>query len=250
MARQEASSGLPRPLRAPVSLLGKVPGAGTVGRAAGGALDAVGRVSPRGRRLAVYTGAGVLGVAGVVEWPVALTGAAVAWLTQARQREQGIEGTGGTAAEAAGEAGAGGAARPERRPRGPEARRTTAGAMKSAAGGGIEARRSTAAARRPATGATRSAAGDQDRSGTGDTSRDERSPGTGRSGAGDTSRDERPSGTGKSGTGAARSAARSARAARSAAGHAAGNPAGRLTSRAGRVRMASGTSRPAHGHDR
>ncbi|MFE2265037.1 hypothetical protein [Streptomyces griseosporeus] len=232
MARQEASSGLPRPLRTPVSLLGKVPGAGTVGRAAGGALDAVGRVSPRGRRLAVYTGAGVLGVAGVVEWPVALTGAAVAWLTQARQREQGGEGTGGTTAEAAGEAGPGSAVHPERRSRGPEARRTTAGAMKSAAGGGIEARRSTAAARRPATGAARSAAGDDDRPGSADTAGDERSPGTGRSG-----------------TGAARSAARSARAARSATGHAAGNPAGRLTSRAGRVRMASGTSRPAHGHD-
>lgn len=238
MARQEASSGLPRPLRAPVSLLGKVPGAGTVGRAAGGALDAVGRVSPRGRRLAVYTGAGVLGVAGVVEWPVALTGAAVAWLTQARQREHGTEATGGTAAEAADEPGAGSAARtsareavgPERRSRGPEARRTTAGAMKSAAGGGIEARRSTAAARRPATGAPRRAAGDEDR-------------------PGDTAGDERSSGTAKSGTGAARSAARSARAAKSATGHAAGNPAGRLTSRAGRVRMASGTSRPAHDHD-
>lgn len=238
MAGQEASSGLPRPLRAPVSLLGKVPGAGTVGRAAGGALDAVGRVSPRGRRLAVYTGAGVLGAAGVVEWPVALTGAAVAWLTQARQREHGTEATGVTAAEAADEPGAGNAARtasgreaagPERRTRGPEARRTTAGAMKSAAGGGIEARRSTAAARRPATGAPRRAAGDEDR-------------------PADTAGDGRSSGTGKSGTGAARSAARSARAARSATGHA-GNPAGRLTSRAGRVRMASGTSRPAHDHD-
>ncbi|MFF9624354.1 hypothetical protein [Streptomyces griseosporeus] len=238
MARQEASSGLPRPLRAPVSLLGKVPGAGTVGRAAGGALDAVGRVSPRGRRLAVYTGAGVLGVAGVVEWPVALTGAAVAWLTQARQREQGTEATAGTAVEAAGEPGAGSMARPasareaagpERRTRGPEARRTTAGAMKSAAGGGIEARRSTAAARKPATGAPRRAAGAEDR-------------------PADTAGDERSSGTAKSGTGAARSAARSARAARSATGHA-GNPAGRLTSRAGRVRMASGTSRPAHDHD-
>ncbi|WP_435807582.1 hypothetical protein [Streptomyces canus] len=54
---------------------------------AGGALDRVGAVSPRGRRLAVYAGAGVLGVAGVVEWPVAVTGAAVAWLTQPRPGE-------------------------------------------------------------------------------------------------------------------------------------------------------------------
>ncbi|MFF1722267.1 hypothetical protein [Streptomyces sviceus] len=78
------AQGLPQPLRAAVSVLGKVPGAGTVGRLAGGTLDRVGAVSPRGRRLAVYAGAGVLGVAGLVEWPVAVTGAAVAWLTQRR----------------------------------------------------------------------------------------------------------------------------------------------------------------------
>ncbi|MDQ0760667.1 hypothetical protein QF027_003302 [Streptomyces canus] len=81
------AQGLPQPLRAAVSVLGRVPGAGTVGRVAGGALDRVGAVSPRGRRLAVYAGAGVLGVAGVVEWPVAVTGAAVAWLTQPRPGE-------------------------------------------------------------------------------------------------------------------------------------------------------------------
>jgi hypothetical protein len=80
--------GLPQPLRAAASVLGRVPGAGTVGRVAGGALDRVGAVSPRGRRLAVYAGAGVLGVAGIVEWPVAVTGAAVAWLTQPRPGEK------------------------------------------------------------------------------------------------------------------------------------------------------------------
>ncbi|MFG2726518.1 hypothetical protein [Streptomyces canus] len=62
---------------------------------AGGALDRVGAVSPRGRRLAVYAGAGVLGVAGVVEWPVAVTGAAVAWLTQPRPGERGEHGESG-----------------------------------------------------------------------------------------------------------------------------------------------------------
>ncbi|MET7732631.1 hypothetical protein ABZT02_14830 [Streptomyces sp. NPDC005402] len=82
------SQGLPQPLRAAVSVLGKVPGAGTVGRVAEGALDRVGAVSPRGRRLAVYAGAGVLGVAGLVEWPIAVTGAAVAWLTQPRPGER------------------------------------------------------------------------------------------------------------------------------------------------------------------
>ncbi|MEU1480471.1 hypothetical protein [Streptomyces sp. NPDC005760] len=83
-----STQGLPQPLRAAVSVLGKVPGAGTVGRVAEGALDRVGAVSPRGRRLAVYAGAGVLGVAGIVEWPVAVTGAAVAWLTQPRPGER------------------------------------------------------------------------------------------------------------------------------------------------------------------
>ncbi|MCW8381293.1 hypothetical protein NA749_031105 [Streptomyces justiciae] len=63
-------------------------GVAVVGRAAGEVLDRVGAVSPRGRRIAVYTGAGVLGVAGVVEWPVAITGAAVAWLTQPRSPER------------------------------------------------------------------------------------------------------------------------------------------------------------------
>jgi hypothetical protein len=87
MAEQKSTQELPQPLRAAASVLRKVPGAGTVGRVAEGALDKVEAVSPRGRRMAVYTGAGVLGVAGVVEWPVALTGAAVAWLTQPRPAE-------------------------------------------------------------------------------------------------------------------------------------------------------------------
>ncbi|WP_435860749.1 hypothetical protein [Streptomyces spiralis] len=84
MAEQKSSSILTAPLHGAASVLRRVPGAGLVGRAAQGTLEKVGAVSPRGRRIAVYTGAGVLGVAGVVEWPVALTGAAVAWLTQPR----------------------------------------------------------------------------------------------------------------------------------------------------------------------
>ncbi|MGW7525807.1 hypothetical protein [Streptomyces sp. NPDC054783] len=84
MAEQKSSSAFTAPLRGAASVLRRVPGAGMVGRAAEGTLDKVGAVSPRGRRIAVYAGAGVLGAAGVVEWPVALTGAAVAWLTQPR----------------------------------------------------------------------------------------------------------------------------------------------------------------------
>ncbi|MEV5433659.1 hypothetical protein [Streptomyces sp. NPDC052701] len=81
---KERPSDLPQPLRAVASGLRHVPGAGQVGKMADNALDRIGAVSPRGRRMAVYAGAGLLGVAGVVEWPVAVTGAAVAWLTQPR----------------------------------------------------------------------------------------------------------------------------------------------------------------------
>ncbi|KOV89498.1 hypothetical protein [Streptomyces sp. NRRL B-3648] len=91
MAEQK-SSALTAPLRGAASVLRRVPGAGTVTRAAEETLDKVGAVSPRGRRMAVYAGAGLLGAAGVVEWPVALTGAAVAWLTQPRPAEAGDAG--------------------------------------------------------------------------------------------------------------------------------------------------------------
>jgi hypothetical protein len=105
MARQErrpSAATLPQPLRGAASVVRRVPGAGLVGRAAEEALDKVGAVSPRGRRLAVYAGAGVLGVAGVVEWPVAITGAAVAWLTQPRPEERGQLEDGGAAGAGAG----------------------------------------------------------------------------------------------------------------------------------------------------
>ncbi|MBT2418888.1 hypothetical protein J7F01_26630 [Streptomyces sp. ISL-22] len=86
-----SSSDLPQPLRTIGAGLRRLPGAGQVTKVADSALDRIGAVSPRGRRMAVYTGAGVLGVAGVVEWPVALTGVAVAWLTQPH-RHQGAQG--------------------------------------------------------------------------------------------------------------------------------------------------------------
>jgi hypothetical protein len=94
------SSDLPQPLRAVASGLRHLPGAEQVGKVATDTLDRIGAVSPRGRRMAVYAGAGVLGVAGVVEWPVALTGAAVAWLTQPRpgQRPDGTSADGTAAA--------------------------------------------------------------------------------------------------------------------------------------------------------
>ncbi|MFE7900195.1 hypothetical protein ACFU3E_22255 [Streptomyces sp. NPDC057424] len=92
------SSDLPQPLRAVAAGLRHLPGAEQVGKVATDALDRIGAVSPRGRRMAVYAGAGVLGVAGLVEWPVAVTGAAVAWLTQPRpeRRDDGASPNGGT----------------------------------------------------------------------------------------------------------------------------------------------------------
>lgn len=111
------SPDLPQPLRAVASGLRHLPGAEQVGKVAGDALDRIGAVSPRGRRMAVYAGAGVLGVAGVVEWPVALTGAAVAWLTQPKpgQRPDGASANGGTGTEQAKEhrSGAGGEGGPD-----------------------------------------------------------------------------------------------------------------------------------------
>ncbi|HZF89329.1 hypothetical protein [Streptomyces sp.] len=85
---RKPSSVLTEPVRLTGSALRRLPGAGVVGRAAEGTLDTIGAVSPRGRRIAVYTGAGLLGVAGVVEWPVAVAGAAVAWLTQPKPGQQ------------------------------------------------------------------------------------------------------------------------------------------------------------------
>ncbi|MEV5508630.1 hypothetical protein [Streptomyces orinoci] len=74
------------PLGAVQAVMDHVPGAGLVKEAVNGTLDVVGSVSPRARRVAVYAGVGILGAAGLVEWPVAAAGAAVVWLTQQRPR--------------------------------------------------------------------------------------------------------------------------------------------------------------------
>ncbi|MEV8552247.1 hypothetical protein AB0L04_20755 [Streptomyces glaucescens] len=123
MTRLKPSSVLTGPVRVTGSALRRMPGAGMVSKAAEGTLDTVGAVSPRGRRIAVYTGAGLLGVAGVVEWPVAVAGAAVAWLTQPKpgQRQEQRSGQDGGAA----------------------ARATTSTASRRAASGGATASRAT-----------------------------------------------------------------------------------------------------------
>ncbi|MFC5720606.1 hypothetical protein ACFP1Z_10575 [Streptomyces gamaensis] len=89
-------SGPTRTLGAVTSAARRVPGAGVVTGAVDGLLDTVGVVSPRTRRVAAYTGVGVLGAAGVVEWPLAAAGAALIWLTQARPVAKGAAPRGGS----------------------------------------------------------------------------------------------------------------------------------------------------------
>ncbi|POX42658.1 hypothetical protein C3486_03540 [Streptomyces sp. Ru73] len=96
MSEKQASSAgrFTGPLRAITPDLNRVPGMAEAKKAAEGALNAVGVVSPHGRRIAAYTGAGLLGVAGLIEWPVAAAGAAAVWLTQPRPKEDGQDGGG------------------------------------------------------------------------------------------------------------------------------------------------------------
>ncbi|MFE2088754.1 hypothetical protein [Streptomyces sp. NPDC059460] len=88
---------LAHPMQTVTTAMEKVPGAERVKGFVDGVLDSVGIVSPHTRRVAAYTGAGLLGVAGVVEWPVVAAGAAVVWLTQPRPKDV-------AAAQTAGEA--------------------------------------------------------------------------------------------------------------------------------------------------
>ncbi|MFF3911987.1 hypothetical protein ACFYZB_00680 [Streptomyces sp. NPDC001852] len=196
MAEQKSSSALTAPLRGAASVLRRVPSAGMVSRAAEGTLDKVGAVSPRGRRIAVYAGAGVLGAAGVVEWPVALTGAAVAWLTQPRPPHPADGGAGqcpepahdlGTAALRSGHGG-----------RGRDARGTGA----AEGGGGAESPgeawdAGAAEAGVEAAGAAEASAGSRTPGSTGTRTSSRRAGGTGTPGGATASRTGRTSGESK-----------------------------------------------------
>ncbi|MET7548438.1 hypothetical protein ABZS95_29210 [Streptomyces sp. NPDC005479] len=92
---------LTHPMRRVMTAVDRVPGADRVKGIVDGVLDSVGIVSPHARRVAAYTGAGLLGVAGVVEWPVAVTGAAVVWLTQPRPTDAAGAGAEGSQAKQA-----------------------------------------------------------------------------------------------------------------------------------------------------
>ncbi|MCK7624343.1 hypothetical protein MUU72_14740 [Streptomyces sp. RS10V-4] len=83
-AAPAAASKLLHPVGAVTTTVRRIPGAGRVSGAFDEVLDTVGLVSPRARRIAAYTGAGLLGAFGAVDWPVAAAGAAAVWLTQRR----------------------------------------------------------------------------------------------------------------------------------------------------------------------
>lgn len=88
---EHASTTSVRPVDTVVSAVRHIPGAGAVGGMVDGMLGTVGIVSPRARRIAAYTGAGLLGAFGAVDWPVAVAGAAAVWLTQARPAPSGAQ---------------------------------------------------------------------------------------------------------------------------------------------------------------
>lgn len=79
-----ATEKLLHPVDTVTTTVSRLPGATAVKDAFDTVLDTVGVVSPRSRRMAAYAGAGLMGAAGVVEWPLAAAGAAVVWLTQSR----------------------------------------------------------------------------------------------------------------------------------------------------------------------
>lgn len=85
-AKYPAQDTLAHPVQTVMMAIEKVPGVERVKGVVDGVLDSVGIVSPHARRVAAYTGAGLLGVAGVVEWPMAVAGAAAVWLTQPRPK--------------------------------------------------------------------------------------------------------------------------------------------------------------------
>ncbi|MFF9075649.1 hypothetical protein ACF1BP_31555 [Streptomyces sp. NPDC014735] len=85
--RHPVQETLTHPMETMTAAVEKVPGADRAKEFVDGVLDSVGIVSPRARRVAAYTGAGLLGVAGVIEWPLAAAGAAAVWLTQQRPKD-------------------------------------------------------------------------------------------------------------------------------------------------------------------
>lgn len=150
-----AGSMLLHPVGAVTSAVRQLPGASVVKEVFDGVLDTVGVVSPRARRVAAYTGAGLLGVVGVVEWPVAAAGAAVVWLTQPRAKS--ADGAGAHAAAPKPAAGKARAGRTTTRPAAKAARTAKPSAGKPAARKPSKTRAKGSATARQTTGARRAA---------------------------------------------------------------------------------------------
>lgn len=93
MTQQHGEQSPSGPAQGVAGLMGRLPGGSGAKQVADGVFGAVGRavgaVPSRTRRVAVYSGAGALAVAGIVEWPFAAAVAAVTWLTQARPAGEG-----------------------------------------------------------------------------------------------------------------------------------------------------------------
>lgn len=93
MTQQHGEQSPAGPAQAVAGLMDRLPGSSGAKQVADGVFGAVGRavgaVPSRTRRVVVYTGAGALAVAGIVEWPFAAAVAAVTWLTQARPAGEG-----------------------------------------------------------------------------------------------------------------------------------------------------------------
>ncbi|MER7394166.1 hypothetical protein ABT381_01445 [Streptomyces sp. NPDC000151] len=154
MSEEQSSSAgrLPGPLRAfSPDHLRQVPGVKEVTKAAEGALNAVGVVSPRGRRVAAYTGVGLLGVAGVIEWPIAVAGAAAVWLTQPRPEEDGQGGQTQSKSQSKAQSRAKPQAKPQPKPK-PQAKATGKAAAATSGGRSRSASGAQAAKRQSARG--------------------------------------------------------------------------------------------------
>lgn len=79
-----SSSRIPRTIGAASATLDNLPGVGVARKLVDGALGTVGSVPLGTRRVAIYAGAGLLGLLGAIEWPIVAVVAGAVWLTQPR----------------------------------------------------------------------------------------------------------------------------------------------------------------------
>ncbi|MEU9760825.1 hypothetical protein [Streptomyces sp. NPDC047985] len=156
-ATHPVQDALAHPMETMTAVVDRIPGVEEVKGLADGVLDSIGVISPHARRVTAYAGAGLLGAAGLIEWPVAVAGAAVVWLTQPRPEdvieEPAGDGGGPRAEQAARSAKASASTTAARKPKSPTrapAKKTTGakGKVKAGASGQRSSARKPAAAGR------------------------------------------------------------------------------------------------------